>query len=237
MKSEKKVQYQLKKSSRRRTVSIKVLPSGEVKVYAPSWVREPEIRRIVEKKETWIRGHQERFRTIYRDTIYRRYLPGEIFLVFGEPYTLHIDEQYQGRIFLDIVGGRIIIGGCTSAEKRKKQIREFYRELGKQYTDEHMEQLTRKAGSISSSCRMPQELRFRSMNRRWGSCSSGQVLTLSLRLFGAPPELIDYVMVHELVHLYHFHHQGEFYGMMEKLVPNWKELKDRLEQMSGQLVL
>lgn len=63
---------------------------------------------------------------------------------------------------------------------------------------------------------------------RWGSCSQLGNLNFNYRVVRLPPAVLDYVVVHELCHLIHFNHSRVFWGEVEKLVPNWRELRRQL---------
>ncbi|NOQ31543.1 MAG: DUF45 domain-containing protein [Helicobacteraceae bacterium] len=69
------------------------------------------------------------------------------------------------------------------------------------------------------------EIVFRKMKRRWGSCSSKKVLTFNTNLMKIEPEFIDYVVVHELAHLIYMNHSKSFHSEVAKILPNEKELR------------
>ncbi len=76
------------------------------------------------------------------------------------------------------------------------------------------------------------ELKFRRMKRRWGSCSSKKNITLNLYLYNSSEELIDYVIVHELAHLTHMNHSKRFHDLVREYMPNAKELEKRLQNFN-----
>jgi predicted metal-dependent hydrolase len=71
---------------------------------------------------------------------------------------------------------------------------------------------------------------FRSMPRRWGSWSRSGRISLNPELIRAPTACIDYVITHELIHLIHPHHGAAFYELLETLMPDWRNRKQRLER-------
>lgn len=66
---------------------------------------------------------------------------------------------------------------------------------------------------------------------RWGSCSSAGNLNFNYKLIFLPPELLDYVVVHELCHLRHFNHGPEFWLLVEQVLPNHKDLRRQLRTL------
>lgn len=74
----------------------------------------------------------------------------------------------------------------------------------------------------------PKRVSFRSMTRKWGSCSSRDNITLSTRLTWVAPHLAEYVVVHELVHLRVFNHGKDFKAMMSQYMPDWQAREKEL---------
>lgn len=76
----------------------------------------------------------------------------------------------------------------------------------------------------------PKEVKFRKNRSRWGSCNSQNVINLNYFLMKLPIESIEYVIVHELAHIKHKHHQKEFWKTVEKYMPDYKK---RIKMMKG----
>ena len=98
--------------------------------------------------------------------------------------------------------------------------------LAKEYMKERVEFYAQKMGLIFN------ELKFRRMKRRWGSCSSKRNITLNLYLFNTSKELIDYVIVHELAHLVQMNHSKKFHKVVEFYMPQAKELEKKLQSFT-----
>ena len=73
-------------------------------------------------------------------------------------------------------------------------------------------------------------MRLRLMKRTWGNCSASGLITLNPHLVKAPPELVDYVIAHEVCHLREHNHGKAFYALQDRLHPNWREARDRLKK-------
>jgi len=75
------------------------------------------------------------------------------------------------------------------------------------------------------------EVRYRRMRKRWGSCSGNGGIILNTELVQAPIHCIDYVIIHELCHLLQPHHDGKFYHILKRVLPDWEKRKERLEKV------
>jgi len=98
--------------------------------------------------------------------------------------------------------------------------------LAKNYMKERVEFYAQKMGLLYN------ELKFRRMKRRWGSCSSKRNITLNLYLFNTSKELIDYVIVHELAHLVQMNHSKKFHKVVEFYMPQAEEFEKKLQSFS-----
>ncbi len=74
-------------------------------------------------------------------------------------------------------------------------------------------------------------LKYRWMQKRWGSCDKNGQIHLNLELIKAPKKCIEYVIIHEICHLAHLNHSMAFYQLLDKNYPDWRATKDRLERM------
>ncbi len=84
---------------------------------------------------------------------------------------------------------------------------------------------------------VPKRITIRNQRRRWGCCSSKGNLNFNYRLLFIPPELSDYVIVHELCHLKELNHSPAFWREVEKVLPNYRELVIKLRGMEGEAFL
>ena len=83
----------------------------------------------------------------------------------------------------------------------------------------------------------PGRITIRDQKSRWGSCSSAGTLSFNYRLMMAPPRVLDYVVVHELCHLTHMNHSKDFWNMVERILPDYKESKNWLKEHGKELTV
>jgi predicted metal-dependent hydrolase len=76
----------------------------------------------------------------------------------------------------------------------------------------------------------PQRITLRAMRRKWGSCSSKGSVTLNAVLCTLPPDLVEYVIVHELAHLKVFHHGPAFWALVAEYIPDYAQRRDALNR-------
>jgi len=81
----------------------------------------------------------------------------------------------------------------------------------------------------------PTKISFRRTKRRWGSCSAKNELSFTSSLIQLPQQCIEYIIVHELSHIKHKHHQRDFWLHVEKFMPHYRELEEILKDYSPQI--
>lgn len=81
------------------------------------------------------------------------------------------------------------------------------------------------------------KISVRNQSSRWGSCSRKGNLSFNYRIVLLPPELADYIIVHELCHLGEFNHSRKFWNLVERTMPNWRELRKQLKTAQSMMDL
>lgn len=220
--------------SRRKTVGIQVKRDATVIVRAPFGLPGERLDEIILSRAKWIEEHQRRFEAeaANRPSV-RDYAEGGCFPFLGKTYTLHvIEEPTDGvRLFDD----QIIVStaGTTRPHRLQAMIDIWYRQQAEVIFNECLARWTPRATALGIPS--PARLTIRTMTSRWGSCSSRRRITLNLRLIEHTPDLIDYVVVHELCHLQVMNHSPAFYAFMERLMPDWKRRQKALRQLAASI--
>jgi predicted metal-dependent hydrolase len=219
----------------RKTLEIAVLPDQSVFVKAPAGKRLEEVLRRVQKRARWIVKQQSYFASVTHSFPPKEYVSGETFRYLGKQYRLkvmplnsHFDEETPTRECVKMIGRyiRVYTNRKDDSSHVKNLLDRWYRAHAERKFEERIDlcsQVMQKYG-----IKRPQ-VKIRVMKNRWGSFTpSGKVL-LNLRLIEWPTYCIDYVILHELCHLKFPNHGKEFYRLLKTVLPEWEEIKKRLE--------
>lgn len=216
--------------SARKTIGLYVHRDGSVQVRAPQRVPLAQIYLFLRERWDWLMLQRARFLEEPPPAPVT-YVDGETFLHMGSPLCLrvHLARHNLARRTGDELHVAITperhaepdgLSGVIELWQRREARRVFPLRLA--FCHEAMKSLL-----------LPfPELKIRKMRSRWGSCTRSGVVTLNLELIRMPPECIDYVIVHELCHLVEFNHGSRFYELQARFLPDWKDRKQRLEELA-----
>jgi predicted metal-dependent hydrolase len=199
--------------SARRTVGLTITREGDLVVRAPRRLAEAEIRRIVESKAAWIRRTQGRLRERAAGRPRHRYEQGESFMLLGESHPLEIVEGLKPRLAYDGVF-RLTAGG---AARGRALFEAWYR---RRAAEVFAERAARWGAAMGAA---PSRIVVSGARTKWGSCDARGTVRLAWRLVMAPPEIVDYVVVHELAHLEVRGHRRPFWDFVEAHLPDWRD--------------
>lgn len=201
-------------------------PGGRVRITAPEHMREDAIRTFISTKLPWIKKQQRKFASQERQTE-REYVSGESHYFFGKRYRLKVVyENNPPRV--NIKGKNKIVLHVredSTREKREQVMTEWYREKLKTLLDGLILQWQKKTGIYLNSWRV------KKMKTRWGTCNQkARRIWLNLELAKKPIACIEYVTVHELLHLIEKRHNERFANLMTKYLPKWRDQKEELNR-------
>ena len=198
-------------------------PAGEVRISAPNYLNEQEVRRFALSRLEWIRKHAERIRT-RRPEIPRFYVSGEEIKFRGNIYTLQLETSSNSKSVY-ISGDTIFLPVQKEydSSKREALLKEWMRQDLKTRT---APLICRWSGEIGES---PSFWNIRKMKTRWGSCHTlKKRIWLNLDLAMVSDSCLEYVVVHEMVHLLERNHGPRFRKLMDRHLPVWRHLKKEL---------
>jgi predicted metal-dependent hydrolase len=204
--------------SRRRTLGIEITPECEVVVRAPFRAADWRIRRLVSDKSAWILKHIQRISQVQ---VHREFTSGEPFPYRGVCYPLRIG--LNGALSrVEIIDGQLmamVAPGDNDALKVSVRVA-----LYAWYFTQSRNVLSQRTTELATwTGLMPARLGIRNQVHRWGSCSAKNCLNLNWKLIMAPPEVADYVILHELCHIKEHNHSRAFWELLSSFVPDCKE--------------
>lgn len=202
-----------------------VPPDGEVRITAPRKVSDESIRRFAMSRLSWIKKQKKYFEERPR-YVEPQYVTGESCYLWGKKYCLDVQYSNAGnRVYLS--GDKLVlqIRQESTFAQRENLLNEWYREQMKQVIPD----LLRKCENIVGVC--AKEWRIKNMRTKWGTCNiQKKRIWLNLQLAKKTPECLEYIIVHELVHLLERNHNKRFYRYMDCFYPNWRKVRERLNQ-------
>ncbi len=213
--------------SRRKTITLVVRSDGTLEVRAPAQMAEADIRAFIEKHADWVRKHQTRAQK-YAPPPKKRYQEGETFLLLGQAFPLKIVPHQRAALTFDGDTFRLAKSALPKAEE---VFTRWYKAQAALVLAMRLPALASKHGFKY------QQIRISSARTRWGSCSAKGTLSFTWRLVMAPPEVVDYVILHELVHTQIPNHSKDFWARMAALMPDYKKHRLWLKQNGKMLTL
>lgn len=214
--------------SDRKTLGLMVRPDLRIITKVPYGTSLDEIEAFLRRKWIWLHKTLADLKRYKKKYYEREYVSGESFHYLGRRYMLVVESADQDGVRLDRGKLRVYTTkNIRDSEYNKKLVEEWYQ----QRRDIVFKRLYLAASKQFGYAQLPQ-LQQRVMPKRWGSYRYGKVL-LNPRLIEAPTEAIYYVLVHELCHVNNKKHDQAFYKELEKRIPNWREIKEKLEIRYG----
>lgn len=205
---------------------------GRLTVRAPVAAREEWIRQAMLRKSAWI---LQKLAQTSRNLPVHPLRDGDQIPILGRLLTVRISRQTGG-------GARVLRDGdCLlvtlaprrgqpeqddpgSADAVEKALDEFRRSLAQEEIPAGFARMQRLTGLC------PPRVTLRKMTGSWGRCHADGSITMNFRLVSYPPEVIDYVVLHELCHLVHFSHSREFWALVARYMPDYPAREALLRQ-------
>jgi predicted metal-dependent hydrolase len=198
--------------SARKTLSLEIADDAQLIVRAPFHAKMNVIENVLFKKRLWIRSKQRLIQKRCLEVHSKEFVAGERFLYLGRRYTL---QMVQGEAPLHFQE-RFYLSEKYVPTARQAFIR-WYQEQALETILNRVREYAAVAGLKHGS------ITISNAAKRWGSCSSEGKLRFNWRLVMAPLRVIDYVVVHELVHLQVKNHSRAFWNKVQMMLPNYKK--------------
>lgn len=210
-----------------KNVHLAVLPPlGRVRISAPKRMNLETIRMFAITKLSWIKRQQSKMLKQEREGV-KNYVNRESHYFLGKRYLLKVVEvNHKPTVLLNHSNIVLNIKPNFSPEQRQILLQEWYRFKLKETAVKIIKKWERKMNVEVG------ELAIRKMKTRWGSCNQqSKKIHLNLELAKKPLQCLEYIIVHEMVHLLERKHGERFVACMNKFLPNWKSYKEDLNRL------
>lgn len=200
--------------TKRKTISLEIDEDARLIIRAPKSISKNYIDKVVEKKRDWILRKQKLVKEQKAVRLNNsEFANGKTYLFLGKEYKLRITDQKKS-IF--ICGDTLYFPEKFEYEGEQKII-SWYKKEAREILSERLENHAKSLGLSYN------KMGITSANKRWGSCSSKGNINFSYKLIMAPVDVIDYVIVHELMHLKVLDHSKEFWDAVSSVMPDYKK--------------
>lgn len=222
------LEIEVRRSNRRKTLSINIERDGSVNVIIPNDLEETKLFELLKSKEYKIHKQISINKELNKEKIDRKYVAGQSFLYLGKSYNLKIEENQD--VPIKLLNGKFLLS-TNAISKAEDHFIKFYKKNGKAILDKRItifkEQVNAK----------PKSVKIIDLKTRWASCTPTGNLNFHWKIFMAPLSIIDYLIVHELMHLKHPNHSRAFWDDVSILMPKYQEYENWLKLNGVKLTL
>ena len=201
-------------------------PNGRVRAAAPLRYDDEAVRLAVISRLPWIRKQQKVFKQQERQSR-REMISGESHYFLGRKYRLDVIESNEPQGVQLIHNTKMVLKVRTGATRDKKEevLQQWYRQqLRKQIPPLLAKWEETMDVKVS-------EVKIKIMKTRWGSCNiEARRIWLNLELAKKPLDCLEYILVHEMIHLFERHHTEHFRELMDHHMPDWRLRRDQLNK-------
>lgn len=209
--------------SSRRTVALYVRPGGTLLVRAPIYVPVSLLMQFVKQKSRWIEKHLAGLRDVTPAAGLQPVTNGCKIPFMGREITVRVISGSRNSAIMKDETLQITLPGENTTEKITAVTDAWYHQQAKAF-------FPRRTGELAALHRTPapHKVSVRKMKRRWGTCHNNGAIWFNRELIKKDPELIDYVIIHELCHLVHHNHGREYYALLGSIIPEFRKMRERL---------
>ncbi|KAB2918268.1 MAG: M48 family metallopeptidase [Bacteroidetes bacterium] len=213
------------KYSKRKTLNITVERDRKIIVRAPINTSQQKIESIIQSKSQWIKekiSHTQKYPLDYKP---KEFISGETLLYLGKNYQLLVVEEEIN----DIVFNHRFLISKTNQSKANELFKKWYLHKAQKKIEPLAKNYAKNLGVKYN------EFKTSEMKYRWGSCTPKNNIIFNWRIIKAPMYVLEYLVVHELVHLLENNHTPRFWNILSIQVPNYLKAKKWLKENGHQL--
>lgn len=215
------IDIMIERTERRKTVSIFIERDGSVRVLAPVSASDETIETAVKSKEYLIFTKLAKWKELNQGKVKREYVNGQSFLYLGRNYRLKLIENQD--VALKISGGFFLLD-IKHLSKADKAFKEFYKEKALLKIKERMKVHEDKFPT------KPTSIKVLELRNRWASWTPKNGLNFHWKCIMAPVSVLDYIIMHEMVHLKYPNHSTDFWNELDKKMPDFREQENWLKR-------
>lgn len=225
---------EIHRKNMKRNISMTIKPLKPIRIVTGKTVPLRRIEEFIFEKRKWIMKHQAKFSEVANEYLKNDLSEGDQYLFLGAKKTFRVSPTLLKKSFVAIEGDFLQLYFPTnewSAHLKQKNhldsrdlVLKFYRREAEKIILQRFQHWVAKSGL------KPAGISFRNQKTRWGSCSSKGRINFNWRLVGAPIDVIDYVIVHELCHLEYMNHSDNFWSLVGMIYPNYQQAEQWLKQ-------
>ena len=203
--------------SKRKTLSLTINENAELIIRAPKRLSIEKIQDFINEKENWINRKKRLIENQIKDVTSNH----NKLLYLGNLFPINVEQNASKELFFT---GEEFIANSIEPDSLSLSIKKWYKNKFKEIA------LPRVAYFANKHNLMVNQVRIKNKKTMWGSCSSKNNINLNYLLLMAPMGVIDYVIVHELVHTIHRNHSTDFWDSVESIMPEFQEHKRWLKK-------
>jgi len=226
------IPYSIRRSGRRATVSIAVDARAGVVVTAPATAAVTRLDELVRTKALWILERLRRKGELEAQSPLRDVVSGSTFRYLGRQYRLQLERGADSGP-LGLHGSRLVLPVPAGLPSESLYVRgvlvDWFRRRADEYLTAKVHKLAPRVGVAASRVVITEP------PKRWGSAAKDGTVRLNWRIVQAPIPLVDYVVLHELVHLIHSDHGREFWAKLGRVLPDYEARRERLRVLGPSL--
>lgn len=199
-------------------------PDGRVTISSPEFYDLEKVKIYVATKWPWIKKEQQKFILQARQTP-RKYITQESHYLLGKRYLLVVKQGDKNKVVIKGDKLQLHVKDTHDLSLKSKTLYQFYRKQLRLVLDKFILQYIHQIGLNTPT------YKIRAMKTKWGSCSGTNQLWFNIELAKKPLDCIEYIVVHELVHLLERNHNKNFIMLMNRYLPNWRIQKKVLNEL------
>jgi predicted metal-dependent hydrolase len=207
----------VRRSSRRRSIELRVTGAGLVRVLCPLAMTDSQIRAFIESKSSWIESklQQSELRQVEFEPSFE---DGSLWRFRGQALQLKLREGQEHVVMDDNY-----LTVYSNAGDARQTLEAWYFMQAEQYLLNRTNYFSEQMGL------RPRKVELKGYRSMWGRCNARHEIAYDWRIIQAPDPVIDYLVIHELSHLRHFNHHSDFWSLVRTFQPDYEESKTWLK--------